>query len=114
MAVPSQPQPADPIRTGGRVRVGIDVGATFAKLAIARGEGRAEFRLAPANAIERLALEVEGLAPERVGVTGGGALPLSHSLSLDTAAVGELEAWGVGSHCLLERDGQPTGDRHLR
>ena len=113
MAVPSQPQPLDPIRTSGRVRLGIDVGATFAKLAIARGEGQAEFRLAPANAIERLALEVEGLKPERIGVTGGGALPLSRSLSSDTAAVGEFEAWGVGSHSLLERDGQATGERHL-
>jgi type II pantothenate kinase len=112
MAVPSQTQPSDPTRTG-RVRLGIDVGATFAKLAIARGEGRVEFRLTPAHAIERLALEVEALAPERIGVTGGGALPLSRSLSLDTAAVGEFEAWGAGSHSLLEREGQVTGERHL-
>ena len=67
MAVPSQPQPASPTRTGGRVRLGVDVGATLAKLAIARGEGRVDYRLAPAHAIERLALEVEGLAPDGSG-----------------------------------------------
>jgi type II pantothenate kinase len=111
MAVPSQPQ--TPTRTGGRVRLGIDVGATLAKLAIARGEGRVEYRLAPAHAIERLALEVEGLAPERVGVTGGGALPLARCLSLDTTAVGEFEAWGVGSRALLQQDGRASGERHL-
>jgi type II pantothenate kinase len=93
--------------------VGVDVGATFAKLAISRGEGRVEFRLAPAHAIERLALEVEGLVPERVGVTGGGALPLSRCLSLDTTPVSEFEAWGAGSHRLLEQDGNATGEPHL-
>jgi len=113
MAVPSQPQPSGPTRTGGRVRLGVDVGATLAKLAIARGEGRVEYRLAPAHAIERLALEVEGLAPDRVGVTGGGAFPLSRSLSLDTAPVGEFEAWGTGSHALLEQAGRATGEPHL-
>jgi type II pantothenate kinase len=111
MAVPSQLQ--QPSETGGRVRLGLDVGATLAKLAIARGEGRVEYRLAPANAIERLALEVEGLAPDRVGVTGGGALPLSRCLSLDTAPVGEFEAWGAGSRALLEEEGRATGERHL-
>jgi type II pantothenate kinase len=113
MAVPSQLQPSGPTGTGGRVRLGLDVGATLAKLAIARGEGRVEYRLAPAHAIEPLALEVEGLAPERVGVTGGGALQLVRSLSLDTASVGEFEAWGAGSHALLHQQGRATGERHL-
>jgi type II pantothenate kinase len=93
--------------------VGIDVGATLAKLAIARGEERARTRLAPAHAIERLALEVEELRPERVGLTGGGARSLAQSLSLDTTAVGEFEAWGAGSHSLLAEEGHATGERHL-
>ena len=113
MAVPSQPQPSGPTGTGGRVRLGVDIGATLAKLAIVRGEGRVEYRLAPAHAIEPLALEVEGLAPDRVGVTGGGALQLARSLSLDTAPVGEFEAWGTGSHALLHQEGRTTGEPHL-
>jgi type II pantothenate kinase len=102
-----------PNGTSGPVRLGVDVGATLAKLAIARGQERVEYRLAPAHAIERLALEVEGLAPERVGVTGGGALPLSRRLCLDTALVGEFEAWGAGSRALLEEAGCRTRERHL-
>jgi type II pantothenate kinase len=113
MAVPSKPDASHPTRTGGPARLGVDVGATLAKLAIARGEGRVEYRLAPAHAIERLALEVEGLAPGRIGVTGGGALPLLRSLCLDTAPVGEFEAWGVGGRALLEREGLDGGGPHL-
>jgi type II pantothenate kinase len=93
--------------------VGVDVGASLAKLAISRGEERAETRLAPAHAIERLALEVEGLSPERVGLTGGGAAPLARRLCLDTTAVGEFEAWGAGSHRVLADEGRATGERHL-
>jgi type II pantothenate kinase len=113
MAVPPQRSAASPTRAGGGVRLGIDVGATLAKLAIAQGEGRAQTRLVPAHAIERLALEVEGLRPVRVGLTGGGAPSLARSLSLDTTAVGEFEAWGAGSHALLTEEGRATGERHL-
>ena len=80
MAVPSQPRPSTPA-AGPRVRLGVDVGATLAKLAIARGEGRIDYRLVPAHAIERLSLEAEGLAPDRIGLTGGGAARLRGSLS---------------------------------
>jgi type II pantothenate kinase len=113
MTVPPKLQPATRTGTALRVRLGVDVGATLAKLAIARGEGRVEFRLAPAHAIEQLALEVEALAPDRVGLTGGGALPLSRLLSLDTAPVGEFEAWGAGSRALLREEELAAGERHL-
>ena len=113
MAVPSQPRPSTPTGPGTRVRLGVDVGGTLAKLAIARGEGRVDHRLVPANGIERLALEVERLEPECVGLTGGGAERLSRSLSLDTTAVAEFEAWGAGCRALLGRQGLATGGRHL-
>jgi type II pantothenate kinase len=113
MAVPSQPRPLVPKGAGPRVRLGVDVGATLAKLAIARGEGRVDYRLVPAQGIERLALEVERLAPDRIGLTGGGAAPLTRGLSLDTTTVNEFEAWGAGSHALLAGQGLATGERHL-
>jgi type II pantothenate kinase len=91
----------------------VDVGGTLAKFAIARGEGRVDHRLVPTNGIERLALEVERLEPERVGLTGGGANLLSRSLQLDTTAVGEFDAWGAGSNTLLAGQGHATGGRHL-
>jgi len=113
MAVPSQPQPSTPTGAGPRVRLGVDIGATLAKLAIARGEERVDYRLVPAHGIERLALEVERLAADRIGVTGGGAVLLARSLSLDTTAVNEFDAWAAGSHVLLARQGLATGERHL-
>jgi type II pantothenate kinase len=91
----------------------VDVGGTLAKLAIARGEERVDYRLVPANGIERLALEVERLEPDRIGVTGGGAQALSRSLRLDTTAVGEFDAWGTGSWSLLAAQGLAPGGRHL-
>ena len=113
MAVPSQPRTSNPPGSEPRVRVGVDVGGTLAKLAIARGEGRVDYRLVPANAIERLALEVERLEPGRVGLTGGGALQLSRALRLDTTAVGEFDACGAGSWALLAAQGLASGGRHL-
>jgi type II pantothenate kinase len=110
MAVPSQPPPPSPRPPA---RLGVDVGATLAKLAIARGEERIEHRLVPAHAIERLALEVEAIAPARVGLTGGGALPLARRLCLDTTPVNEFDAWRAGSHALLRREGLATGEPHL-
>lgn len=113
MAVPSQPRTPTPTGSEPRVRLGVDVGGTLAKLAISRGEGRVDYRLVPANGIERLALEVERLEPDRVGLTGGGANLLSRSLSLDTTAVSEFDAWGAGSWALLAGQGLATGGRHL-
>lgn len=113
MAVPSQLRTPNPPGSEPRVRVGVDVGGTLAKLAIARGEGRVDYRLVPANGIERLALEVESLGPDRIGLTGGGATLLSRTLSLDTTAVGEFDAWGAGSWALLAAQGLATGGRHL-
>jgi type II pantothenate kinase len=109
MKVPSQSPPSRP----APVELGADVGATLAKLALRRGEERVEYRLAPAQGIERLALEVEGLAPSRIGLTGGGAPSLARRLSLDTTAVQEFEAWGTGSHALLREQGQQRDGRHL-
>jgi type II pantothenate kinase len=113
MAVPSQPQPSTPAGAGPRTRLGVDVGATLAKLAIAGGDGHVDYRLVPAHGIERLALEVERLEPGWVGLTGGGAVPLARCLSLDTTAVNEFDAWGAGSHVLLAGQGLATGERHL-
>jgi type II pantothenate kinase len=111
MAVPSQHPTSSP--AAGRVRIGVDVGATLAKLAVARGEGRVEYRLAPAHAIEQLAREVEASRPDRVGLTGGGALPLARCLSLDTTAVNEFDAWGVGSQALLRAEGRASSGPYL-
>jgi type II pantothenate kinase len=88
-----------------QIRVGADVGASLAKLAIRRGDQPVRFELSPAEGIERVAREVESLRPDRIGVTGGGATRLADLVRLDTTAIGEFEAWSAGARELLRRQG---------
>lgn len=81
--------------------MGADVGATLVKLAIRSDAGRTEFRILPAHAIERVAREVESVAPDRVGLTGGGAPELESLLEMDTERVMEFDAWPLGAEELL-------------
>lgn len=93
--------------------MGADVGATLAKLAIRASNGGVEFRLIPVDAIERVAREVESSGPDRVGLTGAGAPELAAALKLDTARIGEFEAWGAGAAAMLQRAGRTAGERYL-
>jgi type II pantothenate kinase len=88
-----------------QIRVGADVGATLAKLAIRRGDEPLRLEIAPVEAIERVAREVERLHPDRIGLTGGGASRLAGLVRLDTTPVGEFEAWSAGARELLRGQG---------
>jgi type II pantothenate kinase len=88
-----------------QIRVGADIGGSLAKLAIRQGDGPPRFEIAPADAIDRVAREVESLRPDRVGVTGGGAARLADLVGLDTTGIGEFEAWAAGARELLRRQG---------
>ena len=93
-----------------QTRIGADVGASLAKLAIRRGAEPLRFELAPAEAIERVAREVESLHPQRLGATGGGAARLAGLVRLDTTEIGEFEAWAAGARELLRLQGSgPEG-----
>jgi type II pantothenate kinase len=88
-----------------RTRVGADVGSSLTKLAIRRGDEPLRLEHAPAEAIERVARQVESLRPERVGLTGGGAPRLAGLIRLDTMPVGEFDAWAAGARELLRMQG---------
>jgi type II pantothenate kinase len=81
--------------------IGADVGASLAKVAIRRADGPLRLELAPTQAIERVAREVESLGPRRTGVTGGGGARFADLLTLDTTRIGEFEAWAAGARELL-------------
>jgi type II pantothenate kinase len=81
--------------------VGVDMGATLAKLAVRDGDGEPRFELLPAHAQARVADAVRAVAPRRVGLTGGGAASLARRLPFDTAQVGEFDAWRAGASALL-------------
>lgn len=90
---------------------GVDVGATLAKLAVRNGDGGLEYRFFHSTDSEPLLEAIRAANLERIGVTGGGAAALCDRLSLDTARVGEFDAWARGAAALLGPDGAP--DRYL-
>lgn len=92
----------------------MDVGATLAKLALRGEDGALEYRFFPSAVPEPLLEAIHDHAPERLGVTGGGAAALCDRLSLDTARVGEFDAWARGAAALLGPDGPDRGaERYL-
>jgi type II pantothenate kinase len=100
----------------GAVRIGVDVGATLAKIAIEEpgAEGPdTRFEIHPAHALEQVAERVDALSPACVGLTGGGARALGDLLRAPAAAVNEFAAWGAGASLLLRRGGQKSGERYL-
>jgi len=98
--------------------VGVDVGATLAKIARRVPDTeRADFQLLPAHDLPAIAETVARLAPATLGLTGAGAGPLSDQLR--TRSVGtprrfdEFEAWGGGARRLLARSHPELPDSYL-
>ncbi len=95
--------------------VGIDIGATLAKIALRTPGKPTEFILIPAAAHEDVAEAVERSRPGRIGVTGGGAGAVARTLESEVVHVNEFAAWGAGSAAFLreQRDLDLGGQRHL-
>jgi type II pantothenate kinase len=91
--------------------VGVDVGATLAKIALkGRHDAPPNFVLVPSQAPAKVAEAVVGLDPHTVGLTGGGAAELARLLPWNTARVNEFAAWGSGAAALLHANrGTPAG-----
>lgn len=98
---------------GPGASVGVDVGATLAKIAWRTPERALEFQLEPSSALDGVAALVSERRPARVGVTGGGAAELARRLGGRGTAVNEFAAWGAGAKALLERAGESPADRYL-
>jgi type II pantothenate kinase len=97
----------------GPAAVGVDVGATLAKIASRRGDDPPRFELVPAADLAGVADAVRALAPSSVGATGGGAAELSRLLDSDTARVNEFAAWGTGAGALLCAHEGRADERYL-
>ena len=93
--------------------VGVDVGATLAKLAIRGPGGEIRFALEPAADLEAVAEAAMAGSPARIGLTGAGASALAGRLAAETTPVNEFAAWGAGANELLRRDGSHPGERFL-
>ena len=85
--------------------VGVDVGATLAKLAIRWPEGHLTFDLLDALDLKTVLKRIHDLAPkEPLGLTGCGAEKLAEQIGLEHHLSLEFEAWGKGANVLLERE----------
>lgn len=102
------------------IAVGVDMGATLAKLAFedfsrATGDHRPPANLEILSSADpaAVAARVEALAPAHVGLTGGGAAELGALLSFDVARVNEFAAWGAGAKRLLSESHPAETGRYL-
>ncbi|MDG2332644.1 MAG: hypothetical protein P8Q97_00320 [Myxococcota bacterium] len=93
--------------------IGVDVGATLAKLAFRAPGGALEFALLPAAHAEAVAARVRAFDPDRVGLTGCGASALEARLGMTCRQSIEFEAWGRGSRSLLGNRGLDDGSPYL-
>jgi type II pantothenate kinase len=93
--------------------VGVDLGATLAKIAHRDDAGQYHLELMPSTALDRLAVMVTDLGPASIGLTGGGAARLADLLDLPSAMVAEFDAWGTGAGRLLDPQIVADGSRYL-
>jgi len=85
---------------GAALGIGVDVGASLAKLAVRDGDAlRSE--LLPASALDQVAERVASLGPRKLGLTGAGASELARRLEGESVRVTEFAAWGAGVRRLL-------------
>ncbi len=98
--------------------IGVDAGASLAKIAERDADGALLFHLEPGQALDRVADRVARTRPGRVGLTGCGAAELASRLGAAgcpaaTTPVNEFAAWGRGARELLRAGGATEEDRHL-
>ncbi len=96
-----------------RAAVGVDLGATLAKLAMRTDDGRLVLGLVGTGSLDEVGAQIERMTPGAIGVTGGGASRLAERLARPVVRVDEFSAWGHGVAELLERTGESAPRRHL-
>lgn len=93
--------------------MGVDVGATLAKLAVRGAAGSLDFAFLPASDLPAVARRIADRAPGRIGLTGCGARALEARLGAPCFRSLEFEAWGRGSRHLLEAQGFDAREPYL-
>jgi type II pantothenate kinase len=95
------------------VAIGVDWGATLAKLALRTPEGRIEYRLLPTEDADASRAALTAIGAGRVGLTGGGATMLARALPGELVHVSEFAAWSTGAASLLDDAGAGSVPRYL-
>ncbi|MCP3986069.1 MAG: hypothetical protein GY723_16930 [bacterium] len=99
--------------SGGERAIGLDLGASLAKLAIRHDSGERELRLLASHDGKAVLEAVHEIAPARVGLTGAGAQNLAGRLPAKPLMVNEFAAWGRGASVLLDDHTAPKDERFL-
>jgi len=81
--------------------MGVDWGATLAKLALRNPDGSIEYRMLSTEDAETSRAALAAIGARRVGLTGAGATMLARSLPGEVVQVNEFAAWGAGASALL-------------
>jgi type II pantothenate kinase len=97
---------------GDRLSIGVDVGASLAKLAVREGEA-VRHELLPAADCDRVAERVVALAPRTLGLTGAGASELARRVGVESVRVTEFAAWGSGVRRLLAAQRPDVAEPYL-
>lgn len=84
--------------------MGVDLGATLAKIVFRDSSGQLHFECLPAPEIGRLKQRILALEPEHVGLTGGGASRLAELLDIPCQRHDEFSSWGAGARRLLDAE----------
>ena len=82
--------------------IGVDAGATLAKIVAQSPRGELSYRLVPAGDLSQVVEVIREAEPEAVGLTGGGATDLEHQLGPPAVRINEFAAWGRGATELLQ------------
>ena len=77
--------------------LGVDWGATLAKVAVRAADGSTSFRLLPTEDADASLAAVAEIGAARIGLTGGGATMLGRNLPGEVMQVNEFAAWGAGA-----------------
>ena len=80
--------------------MGVDLGATLAKIVFRDSSGQLHFDCLPAAEMDRLKQRIASLKPEKVGLTGGGASRLAELLDIPCQRQDEFSSWGAGARRL--------------
>ena len=86
--------------------IGVDVGATLAKLAVRSADGELTFDHMDALDLEGLLKRIRSLPAGRIGLTGCGAAQVAEGIGRESQQYVEFEAWGRGANILLDRQGK--------
>lgn len=97
----------------GLKAMGVDLGATLAKLAFAKPSGELHLESMPAQETARLERRIASLAPERIGLTGCGAAGFAELLECPSRRYDEFLSWGAGVRRLIDAQALSADSRNL-